>query len=371
VLTGRKVQDDHKTRTNIYCLAVSGSGSGKERAREVNTEIMRLVGLSEMLGEGAASSAGLVSVLAEHPAMLFQIDEIGRYLKTLGDARQKHLYEIISVFMSVYTRSGSSYVGQAYAETKKIKTIHQPHAVIHGTTVPQSLYDSFTTEGITEGFYSRTLIFEGDADAKKQKPSIDRPPESLLDVARFWGSFNPGGNLSSVPQMDPSPIIIPTRPEAEAVFERLEEMAEAERRRLGDPLGPVWVRAVEQARKLALLRAVSGARDQAIIAAADAVWATELIDYLTRRMIYLASRHVSAAGSAYDAKFKRIWRIIDSAGQAGITGTGIANRCGLPAKERAEILSDLVGRGLAIVRENCFTGGRPAMRYFAARLYRV
>src|SRR4029077_2508281 len=93
------------------------------------------------------------------PAILLQVDEIGRHLRTLGDKSQSHLYNIPTVLMKLFTSAGTPYVGDAYADTKKVKKIYQPHACLYGTTVPQSLYDSLSTESLTDGFLSRTLIF--------------------------------------------------------------------------------------------------------------------------------------------------------------------------------------------------------------------
>lgn len=63
-LAGRKVADTYNTRTNVYCLGVCMSGGGKERARQVNKEILFHAGLDRMAGpEGIASHAGLIAAV--------------------------------------------------------------------------------------------------------------------------------------------------------------------------------------------------------------------------------------------------------------------------------------------------------------------
>ncbi len=131
-LTGRKVCDEMNSRTNVYCLGVCPSGGGKERARQVNKEILFLAGAAELVGpEGLASHAGLITAVEQQPAILFQLDEIGRLLRTLSDpGRSPHLYHIATNLMKLFTSSASVYVGDAYADAKRNKVIHQPHACV-------------------------------------------------------------------------------------------------------------------------------------------------------------------------------------------------------------------------------------------------
>ena len=152
-ITGRKVADEYNTRTNVYCLGVCGSGGGKERPRLVNKEILFLAGLDRMAGpEGLASHAGLITAVHAQPSILFQLDEIGRLLKTLSNPnRSPHLYHIATVLMRLFTCSNSVYIGDAYADKKRNKTINQPNACLYGTTVPQSLYEGLTAESVTDG----------------------------------------------------------------------------------------------------------------------------------------------------------------------------------------------------------------------------
>jgi hypothetical protein len=368
VLTGRKITDDAKTRTNLYCMGVVETSGGKERAREVNKDILMLSGLDRMLGpESIGSSSGLVNVVDEQPEILLQLDEIGRYLRSMNDAKQSFLFNIITVLMRMFTNSGAIYIGDALADTKKVKKIYQPHVCVYGTTVPQAFYEALTVESLTDGFLGRTLIFEGTADVSKTRPCIDPPPQAILDRAREWGDLKAVGNLTG---SFPRPFIIPTASEAIELFDALDVFADSERRRLGEPLGPLWPRSVEKARKAALLWACSDAEGLPKEISVDAaLWAIKLVDYLTRRTIHVASRWVS--GSAYDAKLKRIMRIVENGGPSGVTRTDIARRSQMPSRERTEIVQDLLTQGLIVEREVVTDRrGPPATRYIAGRFLR-
>jgi hypothetical protein len=75
---GRKITDTQGTRTNLYCIGVADTSTGKERAREVNKELLYHAGLPTMIGpENFGSAQGLVMSVVGQPAILFQVDELG------------------------------------------------------------------------------------------------------------------------------------------------------------------------------------------------------------------------------------------------------------------------------------------------------
>lgn len=362
-LTGRKVADAYNTRTNVYCLGVCPSGGGKDRARQVNKEVLFHAGLDRLAGpEGVASHAGLIAAVEKQPAVLFQLDEIGRILRTLGEPqRAPHLYHIATVLMKLFTSSASVYIGDAYADTKRNKTINQPHACLYGTTVPRSLYEGLTTESMTDGFLSRMLVFESsDPDPESRDPLVADIPKAILDVARFWGDFRPAGNLSDE---NPRPLVVPCTDQAKAVFVDLERRARAERQPACETIATLWTRTTEKARKLALIYACSADHQRPAIGEAAARWAADLSEYLTRKMIFAASQWVSE--TPFEAKRKRVLRELRQAEGGRLTRTQLCRRTKhLQGKERDEIVASLLETG-EVRLEKEETGGAPKVTYVA------
>ncbi len=363
-LTGRKVRDETNSRTNVYCLGVCPSGGGKERARQVNKEILFLAGAAELVGpEGLASHAGLVTAIEQQPAVLFQLDEVGRLLRTLSDpGRSPHLYHIATNLMKLFTSAGSVYVGDAYADAKRNKVIHQPHACVYGTTVPQSLYEGLTAENVTDGFLSRVMIFESGPDpVPKQRPAVTAVPAGVVAAARWWAEFNPAGNLQ--PE-HPEPKVVPSTAAAQGLFDALDAEAEQAQRDLGEPLGTLWTRATEKARKLALLFACSRDAGSPEVDEAAACWACDLSRYLTRRLVSLAGQWV--AENPFDARRKRVLRLIAEGGGQGLTRSELYGKTrAFTTRERSDVLEALMLCGdVREVREA--SGGAPRVRYVAA-----
>jgi hypothetical protein len=364
-LTGRKIRDEINSRTNVYCLGVCPSGGGKERTRQVNKEILFLAGAAELAGpEGLASHAGLISAVEQQPAILFQLDEIGRLLRTLAEpSRAPHLYHIVTNLMKLFTSAGSVYIGDAYADPKRNKVIHQPHACVWGTTVPLSLYEGLTAENVTDGFLSRVMIFEAPTEpVAKQQPATVSVPDSILQTARWWLDFQPGGNLQSE---HPQPHVVAATLTAQQAFDALDREAETAQCDLGEPLGTLWTRATEKARKLALLYACSRHAPEPLVDETAAGWACELSRYLTRRLIYLAGQWV--AENPFDARRKRVLRLIAAAGEQGLSRSELyAKTRAFTARERVEVIEALLLCGdIREVSPSTGRRGAPSVRYVA------
>lgn len=362
VLTGRKITDPYGTRTNLYTVGVAGSGAGKERAREVNKSILFEAGLDRLIGpESIGSSAGLITAVQAEPSILFQLDEIGRLLKTLGDARQSHLYGIVTALMKLFTSSGSLFIGDAYADAAKVKKIYQPSAVVYGTTVPQSLYEGLTAESLTDGFLSRMLIFTAsDNDPEPQQPVSQLTPKKIVETARYWGDLKTGGNVS---HLMPTPLVVPYSDAASEVMSQLEESSRDERRGRSETIATLWTRVTEKARKLALLYACSENHIQPIVSRAGAEWSAALSCYLTRSLLFVADAWI--AENPFQAKCKRVLRIIRATGPVGMRKRELIRATQfLTKKEREEALDMLLTVG-DVVETFEDTATKPASRYVA------
>lgn len=345
VLTGHVVTDDRNTRTNLYIVGTADSGAGKDMARTVNKNILAAAGLDELIGpEGIASHAGLVTIAANHRKVLLQLDEIGRFLNTLGSAsKSPHLYNIVSVLMKFYSSAYSSFIGDAYADAKLNRVINQPHVSIYGTTVPDSLYAGFSKENLSDGLLSRLLIFEGDQLPESRKVRHMPIPEPIIKSVAAWKSiYDAQGNLT---KENPNPRVVAYSGDAEVHMDAYAGECDDKYRQSDSDAKSLWTRAVEKGRKLALIHACSldPLTDSVEVESVD--WAVEVVDYLTRRLIYLAELRV--ASNEVESNVKRVYRIISEAGDDGLSSTKLTRKTQfLRRRDREEIVLELVSAGM-------------------------
>jgi len=344
-------------------VAALGDDGNPIHSGQRNATLARLAGLEKMIGpEGVASHAGLISAVEKQPAILFQLDEIGRMLKTIGEpSRSPHLYHIATVLMKMFTSAGTVYMGDAYADVKRNKKIYQPHVCLYGTTVPQSLYEGLTTESVTDGFLSRMLVFEtNNHDPDAQEVVAQEVPKSIVEQTRFWGAFSPGGNLSGE---NPQPMVVAYSDEAREAMIALEQRTREQRLQCGEPVATLWTRTTEKARKLALIYACSANAEAPVVDEAAVNWAATVSEYLTRKAIFVSADWVSE--TPFEAKRKRVLREIRKAGDEGLTRTQLYRKTKhLQTKERTEIIDSLQATG-EIKEERVQTGGAPKVTYKA------
>jgi len=313
VLAGRKVRDGRGNRTNLYIVGIAHSSAGKDHARQINKDILAKSGLGSLEGnEDIASDAGLFSAVEASPAVLFQIDEFGRFLKCIGDAkRNPHMYATLTMFMRMFSSAKATLKGKAYADKTNNKEIIQPCACIYGTTVPSNFYESLTKDSMSDGFVGRMFAFE--SDLRPPPCDVDEidVPEGILARARYWGEYKPtGGNLQ---HLNPEPTRVIASPEAKAMFRAFGDSFEVRMIQQGNEIETsIWGRAVEKAMRLALVHACSRSPEDLAITVEDAAWACELSAYLTRRMMHTAGQWVSEG--QFDETQKRVLRIIGDAG---------------------------------------------------------
>ncbi len=342
VLAARKVRDERGNRTNVYCIGIAPSGAGKDHARKVNKNILFQSGLNQHEGnEDLASDAGLVTAVEAQPAILFQIDEFGRFLRTIGDPKKApHLFNVLGALMKLYSSADTVFRGKAYADKKRNRVVDQPCVSMYGTTVPEHFFESLTADSLSDGFIARLLVFEADTTPPRQRAKQTDIPESIVAAASWWGNFKPGGNLQAE---HPDPHVVPYSEEAGAIFDRMAALVDAE---LSKPDGDgrsLWARAEEKACRLALIYSCSAARDSPVIDGDAARWACELSEYLTRRMLFVA--HEWVADGLFDARQKRVLRIIRRAG--GLIGRRELSRCtqSMTQRERQEVIENLIETG--------------------------
>lgn len=297
VLCSRKVKTRYGTRPNVMICGIAPSGAGKEHARALNRQILAEVDWMQRHAEGIKSGSGLVNALEACPAILFQIDEYGRFLKASRNAdRNPYAYEIVSKLLTLYSSSGSRYESDRYADRDKGgKEIHAPHAIVYGTTVPKSLYEGLSEESVTDGFLARTLIFDaGYNQPARRILSERRLPESILDTAKWWRNYEPvPGNLGNEKSLDAYEV--PVSADALYIAQKFIKFETEQIHALGEkPCATLWTRTAQNADKLALLYAVSVQPDHPEINEEAAKWGYSLATYLTQHMVDLISENIAA-----------------------------------------------------------------------------
>lgn len=344
-LAGRKVRDPGDNRTNIYVLGLAHSSAGKDWPRKLNTQIVNAIGLARTLGERLASGEGVQDALFADPTMLVQTDEIDGMLQSINKARDARHESMMSTLLTLYSSSNSVYPMRRKAGKEYPGVIDQPCLVIFGTAIPNHYYEALSERMLTNGFFARMLILEASQRGQGQEPSIRELPPSIAATAKWWAEFKPNaGNLTGC---HPAPAIVEQTDDARRALAETREQADAEYAKAEtgqDAVGTtVWGRVSEQARKLALIYAISENHSDPSIGVDAARWASRLVMHQVRRMLFMAAGHV--AENPFHADCLRLLKKLREATDQTLPHHVLLKRMKVDAKSFRELIETLVQRG--------------------------
>ena len=363
-ITAGKVIDKLRTRTNLYIMGLAPSGGGKDHARKLNRQILRQAGHAEVVGpERIGSHAGIISTMSEQWLTLFQLDEIGHLVMAMQDRGSPHLVQISAVLMQLFSSADGEWIADAYGDRSKVKRLSFPHLILYGTSVPEGFWESLTEDNLKGGLIGRCLVFEAGRYVHFQEPNEIEIPANIIDRVRWWMDLQPGsGNLADI-----QPGANPRRVERdEAAQRRLHQhmLDISERRMNEEPVrAALWSRAGENTNKLALLFACSRCRceDWPTITLQDADRAIKLNNWLTRRKLLAADRHVS--GSDFGRMVNSMRSLLRERPGEAWSLTAITKRTRkFTPKQRADILQTLIQCG-DIIQETKEVNGRTYVEY--------
>ena len=361
-LAGRRVRDSGDNRTNLYILGLAHSAAGKDWVRKINTKILHHVGLEHCLGNRMASGEGIQEALNLNRAMLFQTDEIDGLLQSINKAKDARYESIMGTLLSLYSDSNSVFSMRPKANCPKPGAINQPHLVVFGTAIPSHYYEALNERMLTNGFFARMLILDSVNRGPGQEPSILTIPERILATAKWWANWFPG--TGSGDGWIPIPVVIEHTEKARQLL--------AENRREVEGIygkavanndavsATVWGRANEQARKLALIYAVSENHLQPVIHEVAAKWAVQIVMHQCRRMLFMASQHV--ADNPFHALCLKLLKKLREAPEQSLPHSVLLKRMKIDIRTFNEVINTLLQRGDIEVL-NLHTAGRPLQTY--------
>ena len=378
VLAGRKYRTRTDLRSNIYAAAIAESAAGKDHTIAFARRAIEAAGLKHYLaGQNIASGQGLLSALEEHPAALFQIDELGIFLAgTTGKNAPPHLARIWSELMKLFSCVKSTYGGTDYANKKERARIdiNQPHCCLYGATTPSTFWAAMEGGAMLDGSLARFLVFvaEGERPQRNWDAGIFTPSAALIAglqaIAAGHGGLPAGGNLPAVytaPMVateEASPYTVLATEAADQLHRHEFDRNDRWYRQVGTgPQIAIIGRIAEHADKLALIRAVSRNPVDPVIDEGDIAWGWALANHCARSLLKDAAANI--ADNEFQAKQNKALGIIQ---QNGTVATGDFHKLGfrLPPRERDEVLASLVeGGAIRELPPERAGAGRPTKRY--------
>ena len=343
VLMAHRVKGSTDSRTNMYCLSIAPSGSGKDHPRKCIAELLIQSDNDHLMGGKLTSSAGLLKSINDGKGKrLMQPDEFGRVLKSMNNSHAStHMAAIPTMLIELFSSASGMYYGAEYANhdgSMKRKDVNQPCLSLHASTVPEHLFQAMTGTDTIDGFLSRWLCFEdqGYPDMVTPKHRIQDIPAELLEKIKALTAEKEEGNLANI---GIKPKLIPFSEEANklgANFCKTMRKRAQEKQQKGDQTYAIWTRTYEHATKLALV-----GHEGEEITAEVMKWALELATYCSQYLCDKATLHI--ADNEHEKDLKKILVLIKKSGKKGITKSELTRKTqNLNGKTRNDILTSLL-----------------------------
>ena len=359
---GRAYASDTNLRTNIYTVAIGGSGSGKTSLVNPAKELMQLSGFTDWLGQDSIKSgSGLIQMLRRNHSQISMLDEFGHMLQQMSSPGAGiHSREIITEFTKLYSSANTIFTGTAYA-SRDPEPIDCPHLCIFGMATPDQFWRAFGSSALEDGSVARYLVFPLGQTGPKE-PDVSEA-QAVADAMREVQTVMSGrvtGNMGNVgltvAHMDEYAATgRQSLKEKETAF-----AAYAERMDIRG--GPAILRRVtENAVKVALISAVGRNPSNPEIDGRDMEIGHALAWWSANVMIRSIASHI--ADNQLERDVNDVERRIEKAGPAGLSKSDLKRSLrGLRARDLTEITDALEETG-QVVRCSVTGATKPTAKY--------
>ena len=350
-LFGRKVKDQSDGRTNLYAMGVAHSSAGKDHPTKCVSKLFTEAGAANLMGGSRVTSDTAIEIsLVSNPVQLFHWDECGHMfaaIKSAGSGGGSYLRTIVPCLMSLYSSAADQWIGKQKAEDNA-RRIDQPHVCVWGLTSPDVLYKGLSFDELKDGWLGRVVTFISSDRPKYHMTEYTPPPVELIDNIRKWVLRDipaPEGEDDIRSAMSCNQILIPANKLATKVFNKnydkwYAKMLHCDKE--GDATQYLWGKALENARRVALIVAAGENFDNPEISEANAIYACTLIEYSIKQFVDAIQYNISE--NQFDSEKLKIINICRKAGRTGISKIEITRRTRFlrDKKVRDSYLQDLI-----------------------------
>ena len=358
-IAGRRYASPTDFRTNIYAIGICDSAGGKDRPLRSITRLMTSSGLSQKVaGSKIASGQAMITDITRSPNIIYPIDEVGFMLSSVTDRKRapKHLTDIIGNFTEFYSNTNETFLGTSYADQseqngKPRQVIEQPCLCLFGVTTPGIFWDSISSDNVKDGSLARFIIFPSDMNYPDRNHNAGREPfpDELIELVKAIDRGPDGHTVFPIGEGSaqvPKPYVVPYADDGVKMFWREMSDQETEMLRMheGTNLTGIIGRLVENATKIALIKAITDNPNDPRITIPDLEWGMLIAKKSVNTIKQAVKERV--ADNAYEADMKAVHGAIANAGSAGIDRTALARAVRIDARRRKDILAHLEEAGM-------------------------
>ena len=325
-VTGRKVRDTAGVRPNLYNICLAPSSGGKQAPQDCIRAVFDASNVPDTVAGKVTSDSAIGQILLTSPNALCIWDEVGLFFqKSKGGV----MNTITDAMLELWGATNSRFRLKQYADNSKDIVIQSPCFSMIGFSTAQHFWAGMTRMHLRDGFAARLMVFDSGRRGERKRKQWCSPPKKLVDMVNWWNA-----DKDTV-------YAIPVKDEAEDEFDKLLDYVDSLR---AEDERAVWGRAIEKARKLAILAAVSRDPLEWEVTARDAAWGVEMASHTTEVFMKEAMNRLGADGNFLDIKNEVLEYLRQNGGVA--KKTTVLQSVGCSKRAFDEVLTTLASSGL-------------------------
>lgn len=287
-----------KTRTNIYAVAIAGTGSGKDHPRKAIKTLADETNLTKFVGpDDLVSGQGIFTALTRQPSLVMLFDEMGLLFEQIkGKTAQGYMSVTSKILTQLYSSSSGLYKGGAYADPKRDPiTLHSPNLCIYGTTTEETIRGFVTDRVINSGELNRYIFLKPQFQIPDRNFNpIDSTPSQ--EIINRWAKFSSDMEVYDLTAPSDQPIE-PTIVDTDVDFRPFWQFEDDQLRTQEDGSGPLYARYTENIIKIAMIFAITENHNQPLMNSTHMEIGRNIVDKSIAFMRLLASTKTDDNGS--------------------------------------------------------------------------
>jgi hypothetical protein len=357
-LIGRRLCGPTDSGTHLYILALAPTGSGKDHYLTSVSTLLTAGGGSHLIGpDSFMSESAVINHMVSRPLSLCAMDEFGAFVAKINNPRASvHDKAISKTLRTAWGRSFKQMSTPQWAG-KDFLMINAPALSILGASTAKEFFDAISDSDLSNGFMNRFLVLVVDKRPAAQKPDPTKVPDDLKNLIKdrcrpFWITLTddngrPSDRLYDAP-INPTKIGWADN-RAEALYDAYadEILARIDK---NEDIGHFISRNAETAVRLATIRAVGRAGDNATVDLADMRWGIDFVRLASDAVVAKASTTMIDEHLTHGKLHRKLFDIIKDAGKSGICQRDLARKVQRQAKTKEvhAVLGQLIDSGTIV-----------------------
>lgn len=292
---GRRFSDESGLFTNLYMVTLAPSSGGKQAVVEMLKYCFDRTNYADSLIGRVTSDSAIAKRLSYDPSSMAIWDEFGLFLQKTNQSNS-HMNSIQSVLLELWGATKNLWRAKSFADIEFDIQVSQPCFSFLGMTTADHFWAGLNRMHLRDGFAGRMLVVDTGPRAERKDPVFENETMEkvaanisfLMDLHRDRKKVVNGKEF-------PDPYVVSATEDAKNEFDKL--LAYTDQFIDEVELGSIWGRAIEKAKKLALIHAIAKDPLDPVIDGESAYWGVSFTLWATEEFIAGTKTEVLSDGS--------------------------------------------------------------------------